>query len=145
MAGTCEIRFDSDGIDWHRLADIYERAPLARRAPCDLERAFRNSYLACFAFRDGELVGAARVNSEGVYYATIVDVAVAPEHQRQGVGRAMMGALLARLPMEKIYLTAIPGKERFYRRFGFLRQTNAMGLYIGRSRDQAIANGVLTE
>lgn len=142
---SCEISFELEGIDWLYLADVYERAPLGRRDPADLERAFRNSYLVCFARRGGRVVGAARVNSDGVYYATIVDVVVDPDCQGHGIGRAMMEALLARLPMGKIFLTSVKGKEGFYRKFGFLAQTNAMALYAAPLREQALASGVLVE
>lgn len=142
---TRDISFDLEGIDWPHLAEVFERAPLGARDPADLERAFRNSYLVCFARHGGRVVGTARVNSDGVYYATIVDVVVDPDCQGHGIGRAMMEALLARLPMRKIFLTSVKGKEGFYRKFGFLAQTNAMALYAEPLREQALASGVLRE
>lgn len=142
---TCDISFDLQGIDWSALADMYARAPLCQRDPADLERAFRNSYLVCFARRGGKVVGAARANSDGVYYATVVDVAVDPDFQGMGVGRAMMQALLGRLPVRKTYLTAVKGKEGFYRKLGFLPQTNAMGLYAEPPQTAALESGALVE
>jgi len=121
-----KVTFSREGIDWQALADIYARAPLAVRSPDEIRRAFRNSYLCCFARVDGKLVGAARATSDGVFYATVMDVAVDPGYQRNGVGRKMMEALLARLPFQKIYLTAVPGKEGFYEKFGFAPQDRAM-------------------
>ena len=106
--------------------------------------AFRNSHAVVFAHKDGELVGAARALSDGKYYASIFDVAVAPEHQRCGVGASMVQALLARLPVERVFLTSVFGKEGFYERFGFLRQTNAMGRYTEPGRSVAISRGILT-
>jgi len=131
-------------IDWWQLADVMARAPLMERKPFELATAFRNSDAAVFAHQDGALVGAARALTDGVYYASLFDVVVAPEHQGRGVGRAMVGALLARLPVERVFLTAVFGKEGFYERFGFLRQTNAMGRYAEPARGRAIAAGVLT-
>lgn len=142
---TCDISFDLEGIDWPALADMYARAPLCQRDPADLERAFRNSYLVCFARRGGKVVGAARVNSDGVYYATVVDVAVDPDFQGMGIGRAVMQAMLARLPFGKIFLTSVKGKEGFYRKLGFLPQTNAMGLYAEPLRTAALESGVLVD
>jgi GNAT superfamily N-acetyltransferase len=144
MDNSYDITHDITDIDWWQLADIMARAPLFERKPFDLAHAFRNSYAVVFAHEDGVLVGAARALSDGIYYASIFDVVVAPAHQGCGVGRQMVQALLARLPVERVFLTSVFGKEGFYERFGFLRQTNAMGRYAEPARGQALASGVLT-
>ena len=144
MDSTYDITHDISHIDWWQLADIMARAPLFERKPFDLAHAFRNSYAVVFAHSDGDLVGAARALSDGVYYASIFDVAVAPEHQGCGVGRTMVSALLTKLPVERVFLTSVFGKEGFYQRFGFLSQTNAMGRYTEPARGKAIASGILT-
>ncbi|NNE82731.1 MAG: GNAT family N-acetyltransferase [Alphaproteobacteria bacterium] len=144
MDSIYEISHDISGIDWWRLADVMARAPLFERKPFELATAFRNSHAVVFAHHEGNIVGAARAVSDGVYYATIYDVVVAPEHQGCSVGRQMVSALLAKLPVERVFLTSVFGKEGFYERFGFLRQTNAMGRYVEPARGQAIASGVLT-
>ena len=137
------ITFDCDTIDWQALADLIECAPLVKRDPADLRCAFANSYAACFAFSGGQLVGTARATSDGVYYATVLDVCVHPDHQGRGIGRLVVERLLARLPSYKVFLTSVPGKEGFYKKLGFLRQTNAMGLYEPGHREDAMARGVL--
>lgn len=140
-----KVTYARDGVDWAALADIYARAPLVERSPDELRRAFANSYVCCFARVDGRLVGAARAMSDGVYYATVLDVAVDPGFQGAGIGRMMMRALLRRLPFAKVFLTTVPGKEGFYEKLGFLHQTNAMGRYAGPARDEAVSLGVLVE
>ncbi len=137
------ITHDCDTIDWQALAELIECAPLVKRDPADLRRAFANSYAACFAFLGGQLVGTARATSDGVYYATVLDVCVHPDFQGRGIGRLVVERLLARLPAHKVFLTSVPGKEGFYKKLGFLRQTNAMGLYDTTGREQALARGVL--
>ncbi len=97
MTSTYDITHDITGVDWWRLADIMARAPLFERKPFDLAAAFRNSYAVAFARSDGELVGAARATSDGVFYASIFDVIVAPEHQGCGVGRQMLEALCGKV------------------------------------------------
>lgn len=144
MDSTYDITHDTSGIDWWRLADIMARAPLFERKPFDLATAFGNSYAVVFAYNDGELMGAARATSDGVFYASVFDAVVAPEHQGCGVGRLMLEALLTKLPVERIFLTSVFGKEGFYEKLGFLRQTNAMGLYGEPARGDAIARGVLS-
>lgn len=144
MDSPYDISHELSDIDWWQLADVMARAPLFDRKPFDLAVAFRNSYAVVFAHKDGELVGAARALSDGKFYASIFDVAVAPEHQGSGVGRQMVQALLARLPVERVFLTSVFGKEGFYERFGFLHQTNAMGRYAEPGRGVAISRGILT-
>lgn len=140
-----KVTFTRDGVDWAVLADIYDRAPLAKRTPAEVRRAFANSYLCCFAWVDGVLVGAARATSDGVFYATVLDVAVEPGFQGAGIGRKMMEALMRRLSVQKVYLTTVPGKEGFYEKLGFLHQTNAMGFFPAQQRAEAVELGVLVE
>jgi len=140
-----KVTFTRDGVDWDVLADIYARARLAVRNAVEIKRAFANSYRCCFAWVDGQLVGAARATSDGVFYATVLDVAVEPGFQGAGIGRKMMHELLRRLPVQKVYLTTVPGKEGFYEKLGFLHQTNAMGLFPLSARDEALEIGVLVE
>ena len=145
QSAYAKVTFTREGADWDVLANIYARAPLAVRTAAAVKRAFSNSYLCCFACLDGQLVGAARATSDGVFYATVLDVAVDPGFQGAGIGRKMMRELLRRLPVQKVYLTTTPGKEGFYEKLGFLHQTNAMGLFPLGAREEAVELGVLVE
>jgi len=51
-------------------------------ANCDIVVSARNGA--------GELVGIGRAFTDGVEYTKILDMVIAPEYQRQGVGRRMM-------------------------------------------------------
>ena len=144
MNSAYEISHELTEIDWWRLADVMARAPLCERKPFELATAFRNSYAVVFARSHGRLIGAARATSDGVFYASIFDVVVSPEHQGKGVGRLMVSALIARLPVDKIFLSSVFGKEAFYAKLGFLAHNNAMGLYREPARSEAIGRGVLT-
>ena len=130
-------------IDWWRLANIMAAANLFDRKAFDIARAFHGSYASVFVLDGDELIAAARATSDGVYYATVFDVVVAPEHQGHGVGRMLLEGLLAKLPFERIFLTSVFGKEDFYAKFGFLPQTNAMGLYEGPALTSAVQRGIL--
>ena len=59
----------------------------------------------------------------------------------QDIGRKMMRELLRRLPVQKVYLTTVPGKEDFYEKLGFLYQMN----FPSSARDEAVEIGVLVE
>lgn len=147
------ISYAYDQIDWDRLAEIFANAPFATRTPSDIQQAFANSYACCFAStllhdadnatHDGMLLGAARAISDGVYYAVVLDVVVAIEHQGHGIGRTLMEALLEKLPLEKIYLTAPPDKQGFYKKLGFYKHNNTMGRYM--HPEKAFEQGVLSK
>lgn len=88
----------------------------------------------------GRVVGMARAIGDGALVATVVDVAVDPAHQRQGIGEALMGALMARLralmPAEAyVSLVADGEAHRLYARHGFEPVAPAsigMAQWIGR-------------
>lgn len=116
-----------DSVDWEELALVFKRAPLGKRDPEQLRRAFRNSYRVCLAYDGDRLVGAGRALSDGEYYAAIYDVVLLPGYQRQGLGTLMMNHLLEGLPPGSVILFAAPGKEPFYERLGFHRLKTGMG------------------
>jgi len=125
-----------DDIDWNELAELYLVAPLARKEPAALHKAFANSMFRRFAFEDGKLVAAGRVLADGVDVAYLCDVALLPSHQGSGLGRQIVADLLALARgHKKIFLYSVPGKEGFYARLGFRRMTTAMAIFD----DQAAA------
>jgi ribosomal protein S18 acetylase RimI-like enzyme len=75
-------------------------------------------------------VGVGRALSDGVDCSYICDIAVLPNHQGSGLGREIIAKLvdLSR-GHKKIILYAVPGKETFYRKFGFKRMRTAMAIF----------------
>ena len=70
------------------------------------------------------VVGMGRVIGDGACFFHIVDMAVLPEHQRKGLGAAILNRLLGRLTAEVpagafVSLLADPPGRALYRRFGF--------------------------
>jgi GNAT superfamily N-acetyltransferase len=120
-----------DQIDWMALAAVFQRAGLGSPTPADLQRAYTNSALYVFAYAHDDLIGAARVISDGVYHAELCDTVVLPEMQRQGIGRQMVEILLHDLNGLKVLLTASFGKEEFYRKLGFRRHKTALAYNYG--------------
>ena len=119
-----------DGIDWHELEAVYRAAPLGNKNADDLRVAFSNSRYTCVAREDGRLVGAGRALADGVDCSYVCDVAVHPTHQGTGLGKAIVEYLVeASRGHRKIILYAVPGKEAFYRKFGFLRMRTAMAIF----------------
>ena len=112
------------------MCEIFKLAPLGKREPDKLEMASKNSFAVCSAFDDGKMIGFGRAISDGQYQSAIYDVVVLPEFQNQGVGKIIMNALLEKLPKTSIVLIfSAPGKENFYRKFGFSRLKTGMALF----------------
>lgn len=133
-----------DDVDWLELEALYRRAPLGNKSAELLRTVFGNSRYRWFVRDAGALVAAGRVLADGADCAYVCDVAVLPSHQGTGLGRALVQRLVddAR-GHRKIILYAVPGKEPFYRRFGFLRMTTAMAIF--QDRDAALRNGYLDD
>ena len=133
-----------EGIDWNELEALYRAAPLGNKDAAGLRTVYENSRYCCFALEDGRLVGAGRVLADGVDCAYVCDVAVLPSHQGTGVGKQIVATLvdLSR-GHRKIILYAVPGKEAFYRKFGFRRMLTAMAIF--ENPEDALARGYVTE
>ena len=126
-----------DGVDWNELAALYHAAPLGNKNAADLKVAFGNSRFMCFARDNGKLVGVGRALADGVDCSYLCDVAVMPSHQGTGLGKAIINRLVELSSKhKKIILYAVPGKEPFYRKFGFKRMTTAMAIF----EDQTLAS-----
>jgi GNAT superfamily N-acetyltransferase len=72
---------------------------------------------------DGQAVGMGRAIGDGLFYL-VVDIAVDPEHQGQGLGKAIVGSLMAALrtlaPAEAYTCLIADGKaNELYAQFGF--------------------------
>jgi ribosomal protein S18 acetylase RimI-like enzyme len=120
-----------DGINWDELSQLYHRAPLGNKSAEHLRTVYGNSRYRWFA-RDaqGRLIAAGRALADGADCSYICDVAVLPEHQGSGLGREVVQRLVAdSAGYKKIILYSVPGKERFYRKLGFLRLLTAMAIF----------------
>ena len=125
-----------DNVNWDELTALYRAAPLGSKNPSGLKTAFSNSLFRCFAFDDGKLVGVGRALADGVDCSYICDVAVLPSHQGSGLGKEIVTRLVnLSQGHKKIILYSVPGKEPFYRKFGFRRMTTAMAIF----EDQQLA------
>nr|WP_155467378.1 GNAT family N-acetyltransferase [Duganella radicis] len=117
-------------MDWEELSALYRVAPLGNKNPADLKVAFGNSRFICFAREDGRLVGVGRALADGIDCSYICDVAVLPSHQGTGLGKEIVANLVSQSAgHKKIILYAVPGKEPFYKKFGFKRMRTAMAIF----------------
>jgi ribosomal protein S18 acetylase RimI-like enzyme len=130
-------------LDWNELCALYEASPpMGGKNVPDLKTSFGNSMFKCFVYDGPRLVGAGRALADGVACSYIADVAVLPEYRGVGLGKQVVAELL-RLSAghRRIILYSVPGKEPFYKKFGFRRMRTAMGIFV--DQDAAAQRGYI--
>ena len=132
---TPEITYQ-DNLDWVDWAALNHDLAVDRfdngRTNEQLEKAFANSYATCVVWCRGQVIGTARVLSDGVCNAYLVDVLTSSKFRRRGIAREMIRRLCERLEGQHIYLQADPDKTEIYRRLGFNAQPIGMSKIVGR-------------
>ena len=131
------VQIDSslEGIDWVRAkadlaADDFDNG----RSPAALRRSFEQSQHVSIA-RDGDhVVGMARLLSDGVCNAYLVDVWTLTSYRRQGIASAMVRALAAEVPGLHIGLQT-DDAQAFYATLGFKPQPDFLSLVVGQWLD----------
>ena len=110
-----------DVADYRRLRDICGLTP---RSAAAAEAGLPNTMFGVVIHHDGRAVGMGRVVGDGALMLQIVDIAVDPDHQGRGLGKAVMRALMdhiaATMPAEA-YVSLIADGEahKLYAGFGF--------------------------
>ncbi|MGK0551589.1 GNAT family N-acetyltransferase [Enterococcus faecalis] len=87
-----------------------------------LQLALEQSLTVISAWQNHQLIGLIRAVGDGISILYIQDLLVHPAYQRQGIGRNLMDALLARFPRvrQKVLLTEeAPDIRTFYEQIGF--------------------------
>jgi GNAT superfamily N-acetyltransferase len=124
---------DMTSVDWAAMKALVAEDDFDNgRTPEQLRRSFQNSYAACVALAaDGRPVGTARVLSDGVCNAYLVDVWTYTPYRRRGVAREMIERLLARLPGQHVYTFTddVPG---FYKKLGFAERPTGLERVVGK-------------
>ena len=116
---------------------IRSAAGLSRKTEAAATIGLNNSLFAVTVFYGAEKVGLGRVIGDGGCFFEIVDIAVLPGHQKKGVGKLIMDALMAYIHEHApksayISLMADHGTPDFYEKFGFIRAEapHAAGMYL---------------
>lgn len=141
---TLEWKCSTSGIDWEELSALYRAAPLGDKKAAHLQKVFSNSMFTCLVYEGTKLVAAGRALADGGDCSYICDIAVLPSHQGTGLGKQVVSHLVeASRGHKKIILYAVPGREPFYRKFGFLRMKTAMAIFENQQRQ--LERGYLSE
>ena len=133
MAVTYDDRLD--GVDWVWLkADLSaDRFDNGRTAEA-LYRSFANSQHVALARDDNRVIGTARLLSDGVCNAYLVDVWTHSAYRRRGIGSTMVRQLQSRVPGQHIGLQT-DDAGAFYSSLGFAPQPEFFAVVVGRWLD----------
>lgn len=127
------ITFDAslEGIDWEQAkADLAADRFDNGRSAAALRRSFENSQHVAFA-RDGDrVVGMARMLSDAVCNAYVVDVWTQSAYRRRGIASRLMRMLAERTPGQHIGLQTDDAQD-FYRSLGYAPQPEFWSLVVG--------------
>ena len=127
------VRVDGSlhGVDWERTkADLAADEWDNGRSAEALRRAFERSQHVAIA-RDGErVVGTARLLSDGVSNAYLVDVWTMTSYRRRGVATEMIRRLLDEVPGQHVGLQT-DGAQDLYRSLGFEPQPEFWSTVVG--------------
>jgi predicted GNAT family acetyltransferase len=127
------VRVDSSlaGIDWVRAkadlaADDFDNG----RSAHALRRSFEQSQHVAIARDGGRVVGMARMLSDGVCNAYVVDVWTAAEYRRRGIASSMMRLLIEAVPGQHIGLQT-DDASHLYASLGFRTQPEFWSIVVG--------------
>ena len=99
-----------------------------------MRRSFEQSQHVAFA-RDGDrVVGMARLLSDGVCNAYLVDVWTKSSHRRRGIASTLVRMLCEQVPGQHVGLQT-DNAQALYESLGFEQQPDFMSLVVGRWLD----------
>jgi ribosomal protein S18 acetylase RimI-like enzyme len=128
---TVRIDDSLDGIDWAQAkADLAADEFDNGRSAEALRRSFEQSPHVVFARDGARVVGMARLLSDGVCNAYLVDVWTASAYRRRGIASAMIRHLLDRVPGQHVGLQT-DDRQDFYVALGFEVQPEFLSLVVG--------------
>lgn len=121
-----------DRVDWQRAkADLAADRFDNGRSAAALRRSFEQSRHVAFGWLDDRLVGMARMLSDGVCNAYLLDVWTHSSVRRRGIATAMVRHLVDAVPGQHVGLQTDDAID-FYARLGFRAEPIFMGLIAGR-------------
>jgi predicted GNAT family acetyltransferase len=125
------ISSSADGVDWVQVkadlaADDFDNG----RSPAALQRSFERAQHVALAWDGRRVVGTARLLSDGVCNAYLVDVWTTSAYRHRGIGSSMVRLLAEQVPGQHIGLQTEDAEE-FYASLGFGPQPSFMSLVVG--------------
>ncbi|WP_315790028.1 GNAT family N-acetyltransferase [Fischerella sp. JS2] len=123
---------DLENVDWEEMKATLTQDKFDNgRSPEQLRASFANSYATCIAYAGDRIIGTARVLSDGVCNADIVDVWTFSPYRHQGIASTIMRTLLAELQGQHVCLFTDDAID-FYKKLGFTKKETCLELVVGK-------------
>ncbi|PHM33473.1 GNAT family N-acetyltransferase [Xenorhabdus innexi] len=117
----------------HEYLMLREYAGMSPKSIEAAEKGLPNSLFMICIRDEGKLVGMGRVIGDGACFFQIVDIAIAPDYQGKGLGKAVMTRIDAWLETQALpgsFVSLIADEPEFYEKLGYkLTEPEAMGMY----------------
>lgn len=131
-----------ENVDWTEMKSTLHQDDFDNgRSPDQLKTSFENSYAVCIAYSEDRIIGTARLLSDGVCNAYLIDVWTLSQFRHKGIASTMIQKLMSQVNGQHIYLQTDDASE-LYARLGFVEQPLGMGKVVGKwlvnSRDETI-------
>jgi ribosomal protein S18 acetylase RimI-like enzyme len=131
------VSFDTttEGVDWDEAkADLAADKFDNGRSPAALRSSFENSQHVAFARGGARVIGMARMLSDGVCNAYVVDVWTHSAYRRQGIASRLMRMLADEVPGQHIGLQT-DDAQALYISLGYKPQPEFWSTVVGRWLD----------
>lgn len=112
-----------------KAMELFNKTEMKRNDQEKVNRAFQKSQIVASVWSEGSLLAIGRMITDFEMYSAIFDVVVDPLHQKKGLGKKILLALMEKAPNTSIHLTSTFGNEAFYLRQGFKFHRTAMAHY----------------
>lgn len=119
-------KMDTDGVDWASMRQTLIEDDFDNlRTVAQYQRSFENSAGVVIAYDGDAIIGTARMLSDGVCNAYVVDVWTHSRYRQQGIARTMMAMLEAKAQGQHVSLWTGSTPE-FYERIGYRRSADGI-------------------
>ena len=129
-----EISLDPERIDLARTSELIRQSYWGEgRSDAFNRRAFAQS-ICLSAIVEGQQVGFARASGDRTMFARISDVIVWPEHRGEGIGKALVEALLGHTELASVSIWTLntSDAQALYARYGFRPVTDGSEMRLDR-------------
>ncbi|HEY6607926.1 MAG TPA: GNAT family N-acetyltransferase [Candidatus Limnocylindria bacterium] len=124
MSATVRVETDAS-LSADEVNAAYAWVEWPEREPWRLEAMSRTCTWIAARDHDGELMGIARLLDDGGLHVSLWDVIVRPEHQRNGIGTALVRAALEQCADRRLVaLVSTPAAVPFFAAMGFSTESH---------------------